>query len=167
MGLLHWLSGKESACNAGAMGAADLIPGSGRSPGKGNSYPLQYSCLEGPHGPRSLVGYSPWGHKELDMTDTTEHACTRVQPTEYCIKDRTLLPRWGQERHCGTHLALSSIPHSRKSQSWDFPGGPVAKTLSSQCRGPGSIPGQGTRSHMPQWRSKILCAITQGSQINK
>ena len=49
----------------------------------------------------------------------------------------------------------------------DFPGGPVAETLSSQCRGPGSIPGQGTRSHTTQWRLKILCAITQGSQINK
>ena len=35
--------GKESACNAGDMG---LIPGLGRSPGKGNSYPLQYSGLE-------------------------------------------------------------------------------------------------------------------------
>ena len=32
----------------------------------------------------------------------------------------------------------------------DFPGGPVAKTLCSQCRGPGSIPGQGTRAHMLQ-----------------
>ena len=35
---------------------------------------------------------------------------------------------------------------------WDFPDGPVAKTPCSQCRGPGSIPGQGTRSHMPQLR---------------
>ena len=35
--------GKESACNAGDLG---LIPGSGRSPGEGNGYPLQYSCLE-------------------------------------------------------------------------------------------------------------------------
>ena len=35
--------GKESACNAGDQG---LIPGSGRSPGEGNGYPLQYSCLE-------------------------------------------------------------------------------------------------------------------------
>ena len=26
-------------------------------------------------GQRSLVGYSPWGHKELDMTGVTEHAC--------------------------------------------------------------------------------------------
>ena len=35
--------GKESACNAGDP---RLIPGSGRSAGKGNGYPLQYSCLE-------------------------------------------------------------------------------------------------------------------------
>ena len=32
----------------------------------------------------------------------------------------------------------------------DFPGHPLAKTLSSQCRVPGSIPGWGTKSHMPQ-----------------
>ena len=37
--------GKESACNAGDLG---LIPGSGRSPGEGNGYPLQCSCLENP-----------------------------------------------------------------------------------------------------------------------
>ena len=36
---------KASACNAGDLG---LIPGSGRSPGEGNSNPLQYSCLENP-----------------------------------------------------------------------------------------------------------------------
>ena len=35
--------GQESACNAGD---ADSIPGSGRSPGEGTGYPLQYSCLE-------------------------------------------------------------------------------------------------------------------------
>ena len=35
--------GKESAHNAGDLG---LIPGSGRSPGEVNGYPLQYSCLE-------------------------------------------------------------------------------------------------------------------------
>ena len=37
-------------------------PGLGRSPGEGHGNPLQYSCLENPHGQRSLVGYSPWGH---------------------------------------------------------------------------------------------------------
>ena len=35
--------GNESACNAGDLG---LIPGLGRSPGKGKGYPLQYSGLE-------------------------------------------------------------------------------------------------------------------------
>ena len=37
--------GNESSCNVGDLG---LIPGLGRSPGEGNGYPLQYSCLENP-----------------------------------------------------------------------------------------------------------------------
>ena len=49
---------------------ADSTPGSGRSPGVGNGNSLQYSCLEKSHGQRrTLVGYSLWGHKELDMTE--------------------------------------------------------------------------------------------------
>ena len=44
-GLPRWLSGKESACNAGDTGS---IPGSRRSPGEGNGNPLRYSCLEKP-----------------------------------------------------------------------------------------------------------------------
>ena len=51
---------KESACSEGDP---SLIPGSGRSSGEGNGYPLQYSCL------KSLVGYSPWGQIQLDTTD--------------------------------------------------------------------------------------------------
>ena len=39
----------------------------GRSLGEANGYQLQYSCLENPHGQRSLVGYSPKGCKESDM----------------------------------------------------------------------------------------------------
>ena len=45
MGFPRSLVGKESACNAGDSG---LIPGLGRSPGEGNSNPLQYSCLKNP-----------------------------------------------------------------------------------------------------------------------
>ena len=65
-------SGKESAFNAGDPSS---IPEFGRSPGEGIAYPLQYSCLENPHGQRSLAGYSPWGCKESDMTEwlTTAH----------------------------------------------------------------------------------------------
>ena len=53
--------GRESACNAGDPGS---ISGSGRSPAEGRS-----SCLENPHGQRSLAGYNPWGRKESDTTE--------------------------------------------------------------------------------------------------
>ena len=57
--------GKVSACNAGDPGS---IPGLGRSPGEGNGDPLQHSCLENTMN-LSLIGYSPWGCKELDTTE--------------------------------------------------------------------------------------------------
>ena len=43
MGFPGGSAGKESACNVGNLGS---IPGMGRSPGEGKSYPLQYSGLE-------------------------------------------------------------------------------------------------------------------------
>ena len=43
MGSPGGLEGKDSACSAENLG---LIPGLGRSPGEGNDYPFQYSCLE-------------------------------------------------------------------------------------------------------------------------
>ena len=53
-----------SAYNAGDSG---LIPGSGRSPGEGmQSTPAPLPGKS--HGRRSLIGYSPWGRKELDTT---------------------------------------------------------------------------------------------------
>ena len=106
MGFPDSSAGKESTCNAGNPYS---IPGSGRSPGEGIGYPLQYSwaflvaqtvknlpavwetwvqslgwegLLEESMANHSnilsgritmdrgacLVGYSPWGHKELDTT---------------------------------------------------------------------------------------------------
>ena len=58
--------GKQSTCNVGDPGS---IPGLGNLPGGGHGNLLQYSCLENPHGQRSLEGYSPWGCKELDTTE--------------------------------------------------------------------------------------------------
>ena len=55
---------KESACNARDPGS---IPGSGGSHGEGNSYPLPVFSPGKFHGQRSLVGYSPWGHKESEQ----------------------------------------------------------------------------------------------------
>ena len=64
-----------SVCNAGD---SSLIPGLGRSPGEGNSSPLQYSCLENSmdRGAR----WTTWGCKELEMTELLIH--TRKQRKE-------------------------------------------------------------------------------------
>ena len=59
MGFPCGSAGKESACNAGDLG---LIPWLGRYPGEGKGYPLQYAGLENSTD-------SPWGCKELDMTE--------------------------------------------------------------------------------------------------
>ena len=64
---------KELACKVGDLGS---LPALGRSPGEGNGNPLQYSCLENPHGQWSLVNYSLWGRKE---SDTTEWPRTHTQ----------------------------------------------------------------------------------------
>ena len=53
---------KNPLANAGDTRDMSSISGLGRSPGGGNGNPLQYSCLENPHG-QSLAGSSPWGHK--------------------------------------------------------------------------------------------------------
>ena len=55
------LDSKESACNAEDPGS---IPGLGRSPGEGNGYPLQYSCLA------NSMDREAWrGHKESGMAE--------------------------------------------------------------------------------------------------
>ena len=66
LGFLGSSAGKESACNEGDPGS---IPGLGRSTGGGHGKPLQYSCLEKPHGQRSLVGCSPWGRRKSGTTE--------------------------------------------------------------------------------------------------
>ena len=73
MGFPGGSGGKESTCNAGDLGS---ISGLQRSPGGGHGNPLQYSCLENPHGQRRLVDCSPWGCKESDITEwlsTAQH----------------------------------------------------------------------------------------------
>ena len=77
MGLPWWLSGKDPTCQCRRCG---FDPWFGRSPGEGNSNPLQYSWRRKwqpilvllpwkSHGQRSLVGYTSWGRRESDMTE--------------------------------------------------------------------------------------------------
>ena len=60
---------KNPPAKAGDTGDVGSAPGLGRSLGVGHGNPLKYSCLENPHGQRSLEGYSPWGCKESDSTE--------------------------------------------------------------------------------------------------
>ena len=62
---------KNPPANSGDVRDLGSIPGFGRPPGGGHGNPLQYSCLENPHGQRSLAGYSPWGRKESNVTKAT------------------------------------------------------------------------------------------------
>ena len=67
MGFLSGSDDKESTCQVGYLG---LIPGSGRSPIKGNGYPFQYSCLENPMDRGAWqVLWSIESGKELDTTE--------------------------------------------------------------------------------------------------
>ena len=68
MYLPRWLCCKESAANAGDTGDANSIPGWGRCPGEGKE-PTPVFLSTKSHGQMSLVGYSPWDSKELDMTE--------------------------------------------------------------------------------------------------
>ena len=78
VGLPRWLSGKQSTCNAEDVGDSGLIPGVGRSPEGGHGYPLTVFLSGESHGQRSLVGYSPRGHKESDMTEVTKHTYPNI-----------------------------------------------------------------------------------------
>ena len=63
-GFLGGSDGKESTCLVRDLGS---VPRLGRFPGGRHGNPLKYSCLENPHGQRSLVGYSPRGCRELEI----------------------------------------------------------------------------------------------------
>ena len=79
MGFSGSSNGKESACNVGDLGS---IPVSGRPPGEGYGYPLQYSCLENPMdrgAPRATVH----GVTESDTTEqlTLSLSCVYAKGT--------------------------------------------------------------------------------------
>ena len=68
-------------------------PELGQSPGGEHGNLLQYSCLENPHGQRSLADYSPWGHKESDMTErlsTAQHTSSVTYPVWFWANYQSL-----------------------------------------------------------------------------
>ena len=59
---------KNLPANAGDAGSN---PGSGGFPGRRKWQPTPLFVPGKSHGQRSLVGYSPWGHTESDITKVT------------------------------------------------------------------------------------------------
>ena len=124
---------------------AGLIRGSGRSPGVGSGNLLQYSCLGNPVDKRSLVGFSPRGHKELDTTERlsthTYHCAQASEVHSPCSKplDSSLVllllcwalsPKWGtREKNLKNYMG--------------FPGGSEGKASACNAGDLGSIPGLG------------------------
>ena len=91
-----WLSGKESACNAGNAGDEGLIPGSGRF-WRRAWQPTPVFLPGKSHGQRSLVGYGPWSSKESETIQETDH--------------RTVLS-WAQEPRDWTRGKRSCLHYS-------------------------------------------------------
>ena len=116
--------GENLPVNEGDMG---LISGSGRSPGEGNGNPLQYSCLGNPQGQRSLVAYSPWGHKGIRYDLATKQRYSH--PTEY-------------------YIAIKNEPGTSPVVRW-------LRLYTSNVGGEGLIPAGGTKiPHAQQYSQK-------------
>ena len=92
---------KESTCNARDRG---LIPGLGRFPGGGRGNPFQHSCVENPHRQRSLVGYSPQGHRV--KTRLTKHSTAQT----YKWASRVVLVVKNSPANAGDVRDVGSVP---------------------------------------------------------
>ena len=92
-GIPRWLRGKDSACQCRRCKRHGFDPCVEKIPWKGKWYPTP-GFLPGKHGQRSLMGYSPWGLKEWEMT---QHAHTKG-----CGKEQTRNTHWR-----GRHVVLA------------------------------------------------------------
>ena len=99
MGFPGGLDAKEFTCNVGDLGP---IPGLGRSPGEGNSYPLQYSCLE------NSMDRAAW--------QATVHGATSSQtrPSKFHVSLGFSGASNGKESACSMEK-LCSVPGSGRS----------------------------------------------------
>ena len=86
-----------------------LIPGSGRSPGETHGHPVQYSCLKNSNSQRSLAGYSPWGHKELDTLGNYHFYFQSFKTVSNFLLD---IPSGTPYQHFKLHLAKTKLNYS-------------------------------------------------------
>ena len=87
LGLPWWFSRQRICLQSGRPGFDPWVWEDPLAEGE-HGNPLQYSCLENPHGQRSLVGCSPWGHKEMDvigqLRTQLNHFSVHLKLIQYC-----------------------------------------------------------------------------------
>ena len=66
---------KNPSASAGDTGDVGVNPWVGKIPWSRKQQLTPVFLLGESHGQRSLAGYSPWGHKELDTTERLTHTC--------------------------------------------------------------------------------------------
>ena len=74
LGLPRWFHGKESSYQCKSHRRLRFNAQVGRTPWRRKWQPMPGFLSGESHGQRSLVTYSPWGHKELNMTEVTAHS---------------------------------------------------------------------------------------------
>ena len=97
-----------------------------RSPGVGNGNPLQYSCLENFMNKKSLAGCSPWGHKELAMT---EHAHTHTHTHARARAHAPLKPAVSSAQGVAEAYLLKSTEGRNWHTGFYLPGNRLFPTL--------------------------------------
>ena len=91
---------KNPPTNAGDVRDAGLISGLGRLPGGGHDNPLQGSCLENPHGQRSLAGYSSWGRRvRHDWSNLAGSEVDYGETSDRNEKQKKLGGKWSLLKH--------------------------------------------------------------------
>ena len=113
---------KESSCNVGDLGSILRL---GRSPGGGHGNPLRYSCLENPHGQRSLAVYSPWGSKESHgvaksvCVTKQAHTHTHTHTHTHKTHTHTHMNNKGLSDHSGNSKGFRShVPRMETNQKY-------------------------------------------------
>ena len=115
---------KNLPVDAGDIRDADSIPGPGRSPGGGHSYPLQCSCLENPMDRgawRATVhGVTKIEHDRNDLALTgPTRVLVRQKPEEHQhSRDNMKRSQQGEFRSCETQMDIQSpIPFFSRTQA--------------------------------------------------
>ena len=135
---------KESACNAGDLG---LILGLRKIPCRRAWQSTPIFLPGGSHGQRSLVGYSPWGHKVSDTTEWLKCCYNTATWAIVLLCLKSLMPTTCACSVMSDCLQLHGL-------QWNFPG----KNTGARCHFllQGIFPTQGSNPHLLHWQADSL-----------